>query len=282
MDQDWYAGGDDEHLAAATSAGTPSPAVLQVIRALNLLAWGLESAPQPWSVTFPNDFAALVCFTRAFRQIRAASLLCHFGYYTEVGAVLRGVYEAAGLGRLLAKEPERAERWLRDGTWFPDREVRAWLIEFRSDQKAASPYASFYKQLSQIAHPVAKSCLPLVDFEVAVPRMMLQTRFDQEAFDLHLREIAATALFTCFAFRNASVDEERLPPNWRQELYELAEEVSGRDLPHLAREWDREDARFRALVERIRRANELDEALDAEPSSWRNVRDEPASEDESE
>lgn len=147
--------GDGEHLAF--SQRVADPYLPHIRTGLFLLRSMLVTAPRPTEVTFVNDLAAVACFTRLYRQIRAATLMVAFGYYSEVPTVLRGAYEAGALGRYLAKEPEKAEKWLKKGSWIPDREVRKW---FGDEDRM---YASWYKFYSQRAHPTAKSCIPLLN-----------------------------------------------------------------------------------------------------------------------
>src|SRR5215467_11744278 len=95
--------------------------------AVNLFGDGLGLLPRcPWHDVFPNDLSATACFGRAYRQLRAAVTLLMSGYYTEARVILRSTYECAAAARMLAKDPQRAEKWLRKERWFPDREVRSW------------------------------------------------------------------------------------------------------------------------------------------------------------
>ncbi len=104
-----------------------SPRSSQLAEAFRLLGWVTQMVPQPWTATFSNDFAALACLARAVRQLDAALQLALFGYYSEVPTLVRGAYESAGLARIVAKDDEKGERWVRQGAWVPDREVRAEL-----------------------------------------------------------------------------------------------------------------------------------------------------------
>lgn len=116
-------GGDDEHRQHAASVGGRN--LSHIASALGLIGYVLESAGSNMrGNAFPNDLGSLACFTRAFRDLRAATLLAMTGYSSASRAVLRSAYEAAGLGRLLSHQPQLAEKWLRNGRWVPDREVR--------------------------------------------------------------------------------------------------------------------------------------------------------------
>jgi len=99
----------------------------------------------------------------------------------------------------------------------------------------------------------------------------LTTRFDPDAVQMLLREVAAEAVFACFALQRAMVDENMLPPLWRQRLAELAREISGQEMAHLARDWDAEQRRFEALQAHVRPADQLEDYLRTHPNSWHNV-----------
>ena len=117
---------------------------------------------------FPNDFAALACLARAYRLLRGTFTLMVWGYGTEAQVLLRSVYEAAALARMLAKDPTRAEKWVRKQQWFPDREVRSWFANAGANN-ASTPeeilkiYGTAYKQGSVRAHPTAIACMSALD-----------------------------------------------------------------------------------------------------------------------
>src|SRR2546425_6606762 len=52
---------DSEHFRRVMDAA-PDPRIPQIMTALYLIRSLLEGMPQPFEVTFPNDFAATVCF----------------------------------------------------------------------------------------------------------------------------------------------------------------------------------------------------------------------------
>jgi hypothetical protein len=241
-------------------------------RSIGLLASVIQSIPSlRWGKLEVNDFAARACFVRALRQIRAASMLAMFGYYSEIGLVLRGAYESAGLGRVLAKDPQKAERWLKKGQWFPEAEVRAWLRAGGMNSESLNDYTVGYQQLSSWAHPTAASCLRLVEIAPSGPSLRLRTYFDEEYLRHWIREITATAVFASFAVRNAAVSETVIDPRWRQDLYELAETVFERTLPHLHRDWEVERELHARYRRRVLPVAGIDERLDADPRSWRNI-----------
>jgi len=264
-------GGDSEHrLQASAIEGTHLD---QVAAALDLLSFVLTRVSDTlFEHPFPNDLGAFACFTRTFRDLRGATLLTLRGYHGQARALLRGAYEAAGLGRLLAKDPELAEKWLRKEHWIPDREVRAYIKTQTLPDDDGSPYQEFYKLASAWAHPSARSTVPLVLEPDGSVHPKLMTRFDPDAVETMLREIAAEAVFACFALQRALVDIEVLPATWRQRLAELATEVMGHEMPHLNRDWDAEQRRFEAMQAHVLPADQLEDHLRTHPNSWDNVR----------
>lgn len=232
----------------------------------------------PPDTTFSNDLAGAACMMRAFRQLEAATVLLGYGFYAEIRNLLRSAYESAGLGRTLAKSPEMAEKWLRKGRWWPDSSVRKWLEENRVVQDV-QPFRNFYKEASAWAHPTATSCLPVLSSSDQAITVEVPV-FDPSLSRQVAREIAATAVFACFAFRNAVVNEAAISPEWRRDLYELAEVIFTRPLPHLQRDWDTEQERYDALMARIRDESEAEEVLRSHPLSWSNLnRPAPSSEE---
>jgi hypothetical protein len=233
---------------------------------LTLLGLFLEWAAIPRRGEFPNVVGALACLTRAYRQLRATLVLCHFGYYSEVGLLLRGAYESAVTSRYLAKDSGAAERWLKDNTWFPDRQIRKWFA------KDPESYAEFYRYLSSMAHPTAGSAMMLLNptDDGVFPRT--SSFIDQELIESAYKGVYLTAILVCFAARNSVVAEEVIPPWWRQRLAEIAKEAGPtHSWEHLARDWEQEQHRYRDLMERIRSADELPEEMSLNPLSWTNL-----------
>jgi hypothetical protein len=241
--------------------------------AVSMFGAGLKMMPPltPES-TFANVLGGQACLHLAQRQLRAAVHLLLFGYYSEVRCLLRASYEAAGLGRMLAKEPDKAERWLRKMSWFPDREVRAWLKEagrVTDDQHA--DFGRFYGRLSSWAHPTALSALLTAEMTDESITFGLVTRPNLAHARTLLDEIAATAIFCAFALRNAAVSEQALDPEWRRDLYAAMEDLTGQVQPHLQRDWDLERAQYDRLAERTRDVAELDDELRSNPRGWHNL-----------
>jgi len=202
----------------------------------------------------------------------AAVHLLLFGYYSEVRCLLRASYESAGLGRMLAKEPDKAERWLRKMSWFPDREVRAWLRQagqVTDDQHA--DFGRFYGRLSGWAHPTALSALQTAEMTDDSITFGLVTRPDLAHARTLLDEIAATAIFCAFALRNAAVSEQALDPAWRRDLYAAMEDLTGQVQPHLQRQWDLERAHYDRLAKRTRDLAHLEDELRSNRRSWHNL-----------
>ncbi|MHB1548931.1 MAG: hypothetical protein ACYCX8_09375, partial [Acidimicrobiales bacterium] len=218
-----------------------------------------------------NDAAARACFARTLRQLRSATMLVMWGYYSEVGLVLRGAFESASLGRMLAKAPEKAERWLQKGQWFPQSDVRGWLRAGGADDDTMRVYTDGYRVLSAWAHPTAMSCASLVDFSSPQLGLQLYASFDEGEFRRWVREITATSIFACFALRNAAVDETVLSPAWRHDLYALGEAVSHKTLPHLHRDWDAEKQRYEEYRSKVQPVTGIDDRLSEHPRSWHNI-----------
>ncbi|MGP3924770.1 hypothetical protein [Streptomyces sp. 8N616] len=229
-----------------------------------------EQTVFPLDTTFPNDLAASACMNRAFRQLEAATVLLSYGFYAEIRNLLRSVYESAGLGRTLAKEPWMADKWLRKGQWWPDRKVRDWLEENRVVQDA-QPFRNYYKEASAWVHPTAASCLPGFAVDESAITWDDAPPYRPDLSRQLTMEITSTAVFACFAFRNAVVDEAAIPPEWRRDLFELAEAIDGGPHAHLERDWEAEQERYDALVARVRDAAEAEEVLRSHPRAWKNL-----------
>ncbi len=271
---------DSRHLQQVLETLDHDPRFNRMTAAVNLLGDGLGLVPRAeWSDVYANDLSAFACLIRSYRALRAASNLLLFGYYGEVRCILRGVYESAALSRMLAKEPELAEKWLRKEKWFPDREVRAWFGEATASspeeaQETAESYAKVYRQMSTWAHPTAISCLPLIKPDAnddTRPGLQLRTFFDHGAMESLIGEMTLTALFACFAFRNSLANERAIDPRWREALYDLAQQVSDTEMPHLARDWKEEQSYYEALKQKVQEVSSLREHLQNSPSSWDNL-----------
>jgi hypothetical protein len=243
-------------------------------RGVRLIRFVLDHAPQPLDHTGSNDFSSLMCIARVVRQIRAAVALSMSGYYSEVGTILRSAYEAASLGRFLAKEPKRADEWLRKQVWIPDRRVQRWLDDFLGEG-SGDDFAAYYRELSAEAHPTARACVALVKSDGNDYELVVSTTFEEDILRNCLERVAAFTLWAGFAVERAGASEEVFPPWWRQELNDLAESVVPHgDWSHRSRDWALEEAKWEALGRRVLDANQLDEELESHPSSWTNVKPE--------
>ena len=269
-DGPWLVEGHEGHVESA--AGPAAPILGQVERALGLLAWALgSSADAMQGHMFPNDLGALACFTQAFRALQGSVLLGMTGYYMQARALMRTCYESAGLGRLIAKDPQLAEKWLRKQQWVPDREVRAGIEAQTVPDGSSSPYAAHYRIASAAAHPTARATLGQVLTAGGGVRPVLSSVFVEDDLVMVLREAAALAVFACFALQRAAADERALPPAWRRDLAVLAREVTGEAMPHLDRDWDREQDEYVRLQALVLPAADLDGFLSAHPNSWVNT-----------
>lgn len=268
--------GDHDHLAWAST--TDPVRMVFITRCLDLVRWVLDApGMRAWDTAFANEVGAAVCFVRSYRAVRCAAMLTAFGYYGEVGAVLRSAYEAGSLGRMLAAEPELADRWMNEDAWFPDRQVRRWIDEHRGEGSAII-YRDLYGMLSDQTHPTRRSTMQRLVSEEHGWWVRHRTEPDPSQFEAAESIVAACALWLCYALRNSMVSEEALPPDWRRELAALREEAAalfGIDRHHLEPDWEEIDERWQTLQTRLRSAQDLDEALADHPLSWQNLKNPP-------
>lgn len=269
---DPLADGDKEHLAAFYEAS--EELIPFVYRGLFLLRTMLAARPPAVDEVQVNDFAAMACFARVYRQLRAATLLVAMGYYSEVATVLRGAFEAGAVGRYLAKQPEKAEVWLKKQEWIPDRKVRQWW----GDEDRL--YASWYRFYSARSHPTARACAPLLDIEGEHVSTKFTTTIDHDAIEGCLFEISWASLWACFALQNAAARIDILPPDWRQAVTEFASELAALmeartgvkpDFSHLERDWEKDQQQWEEFVQRLPDAPEVNRILDEHPRSVRNM-----------
>lgn len=266
------------YMEQAVPLVSTDPVLLRARKAFGLFSAGLLMVPPiEWEAVYPNDFAARACLARTFRQLRASYLLMVSGYLAEVRILLRAAYESSTLARMLAHDETRAEKWLRQQHWVADSEVRKWFAGSAPNSTGTQPdevleiYKTAYKAMSDRSHPTAMVCVSALRVDANGPVLQLETTFDEGEFRTCAAEFAATAISACFALRNAAVDERALPPQWRQDVYELAREITGSDMPHLDRDWADEQERFDRLQSRIQSAKDLVENLRRDPRSWWNL-----------
>jgi hypothetical protein len=239
-----------------------------------LIEWGLIAASntEPESL-FSNDVAAASGLIRAYQGVQAAAVLAVTGFYTEARACMRGVYESAGVARMLAHNPEMSERWMRENEWVPDRKSRAFAAEMAGgDEDAKIPHQKYYKQASASAHPSALTTLPYFFDQDGQVSPSLYPKFDADVFTAVANELTVQAVFVAYCFRNAVADTSFIPPQWLQDLARHARELSGTPMEHLDADWEERERRFRALNSRIRPIEEITEFLRAHPNSSYNVK----------
>jgi hypothetical protein len=190
--------------------------------------------------------------------------------------LLRAAYESAALSRMLGKDPSRAEKWIRKQHWFPDREVRAWFANavpnsVSTPEEILNTYGAAYRQTSTIAHPTAVACFSALHLDEEGVSPQLESIFSEDDFRNCTIEVAATAIFTCFALRNAAVSEDAIDPEWRRRLYDLARQMNDSDMPHLERDWAAEQSKYENLQRKIQSDEGLFEHLRNDPRSWDNL-----------
>ena len=177
--------------------------------------------------------------------------------------MLRGAYEAGAVGRYLAHNPDKADKWIEKTTWspkgvegwIPDREVREWFGE--TDERA---YSAIYGVLSKGAHPTAASCIPalVIGEDSYAPR--IKSQFDDDAFQESLTEILGVTLWLCFAVKNAVANPDLIRPDWSEAVADYANDVADLigervgvrpDFSHLQKDWDAEYAKYEAILKRV-------------------------------
>lgn len=279
MTQDiaWPWRGGPEHSEKMNRSKKVLARIDQVNRGLDLLAYAIGYSVTSVNITrAANELSALACYARAFPALRAATILATEGLYLEARVYVRDVYESAGLGRMLAKRPDKADEWLLRGRWIKDNEVRQYIesVVMPGASPAESPYREYYRQSSELHHPTVRGCLPLVlDGPTANCDPKLASSFDENELDAVLHEIAIESTFVSFAMINAAPGDDVVPPDWRRALVELSKELlPGADLSHLERNWQQEMERYIDLRDSVITAEELPAALDRHPNSVKNVR----------
>lgn len=184
---------------------------------------------------------------------------------------------------MLAHDATRAEKWLRKMHWFPDAEVRRWFANWGEHSSGQTPdevlrtYNTGYREMSRRSRPTALTCLSALRVDDSGPAPLLETVFVEEDFRASAVAISAVAIFACFTLRNAAVSERAIHPRWRQDLYNLAREVTGSDMVHLERDWAEEQSQYEQLQQRVQSALHLQERLQSNPNSWLNLKEPPSS-----
>jgi hypothetical protein len=273
----WIWRGVPEHGESVGKSGAVKARVEQINKGLGLIAYTIDrSADSVNAVKTANELSAVACYTRAFRGLRAATVLALEGLYLEARVYVRDVYESAGLARMLARQPAKADEWLLRDRWIKDNEVRQYIesVLMPGISSQNSPYREYYRQSSELHHPTRRGCLPLVlDSPQADCAPKLASYFDEQTLESILHEIAIETTFVSFTIVNAAPGQDVIPPDWRQALVELSKELlPGADLQHLERNWKEDVERYNNLENHIITAKDLDSALDNYPNSVKNIR----------
>lgn len=231
---------------------------------------GGASQPQ---ARFANNVAALSGLIRAYQGLQAATHLAVLGYYTESRATIRGVYESAGIARMLAHDLPQAEKWIRKDTYVPDRHSREFAAVLNGgDPDAKIPHQRYYAQASASAHPSALTTLPYLLDPEGVWRPRLYPVFDAEQFKAVAFELTAEVLFVCFCLRNALADHSLLEPRWHRTLADTARTFSGMPMEHLDDNWEARERLHEGLKQHVRPQAEVNDFLREHPNSYDNVR----------
>lgn len=232
----------------------------------------LDQTAIPADALFGNSVGGLACFAFAHRQMRAALLLLHFGFYEAVPPLLRLAFEAAECGQYLSKDPPAADRWFARPTSWPSKPVRSRL----GDRTRHGTYGRHYGMLSELSHPTARAGMSSVELdEYALRPSGPRTRPDPERVQHLALVLASTAIFGCFAFINAS-PKASTEPAWRRRLKRMAGDllrVAGADgdTDHLAEDWETAQTRWERVAHRMQDHGDLERALNEHPASWRRA-----------
>lgn len=253
--------------------------------AFELIRWALEASAQvPSDGKFSNTTAALAAFTRAFHDVQAAISLCQVHCYPQALNLTRSIFEAAGIGRTMAKSPKIADQWLR-GEWQPDRKARQFVrnvmyadAEPSDKEDAVDAYLSSYHLLSQWAHVTATSALaPYLKDSEAGYSVDLYPRFNEQALRFALKTILSQTVFLAYAIRNASARLEALGPQWLQDLDALSKEVVGSYTEELDVNYQELDKRHQNIVKNRRNRSEHKRSMKHDPDSIDNLLQDPDS-----
>lgn len=233
--------------------------------AFRLLQWALETAAQvPADGKFGNATAALAAFTRAFHDVQAAITLCQVHMYPQALNLTRSVYEAAGIGRTMAKSPKIADRWIQ-GEWQPDMKARQFVrnvmmadSEPSEKDEAVEAYLQSYQLLSQWAHTTPTSALaPYIQDSQQGYAVDLYPRFNEDALRFTLKTILQQTVFLTYAVRNAAARLEVFGAQWLKELDELGQKVADNHIEELNIDYDELEKRHQNLLRNIRNNSEF-------------------------
>lgn len=274
----WAWRGLEQHAAQAQTSDKVGTWLGHIYEGLDLIDFMIRLVTTSLNETekATNTLAALACYTRAFRGIRVATILATSGFYLEARVYARDIYESASLARMLALRPDKADSWMLANRWINDNEVRQYAQNFTAPGTPIqdSAYRHYYQLASNLHHPTARACLPLVLTDPSQPcAPQLEPAYDEHAMCNALAEIALECAFVCLTMINAAAGEEVIPPSWRQAVIEYITAVgSGTDWSHLERDWQTEGERFADLAAHVLPADQLAEHLKDHPNSLDNVR----------
>lgn len=227
------------------------PNVAFALRFIRTFIADREIAPE---MLFANEAAVSLLFGRVYHQLRAATFLARHGYYTEVWSILRAAYECVSLGRYLAKNPERADSWLK-GEWIREREVHKSTPHMKDDSD------KLYRHLSDMTHPTLRSSAILLDRAKENFALDLAQPYAEDAFVNCMENIDAVALWACLALRNCLPSRGHVPPEAQQTLEFLAQRVvPSDDWSNLRKEWENALAENERKASAARPAVQLSEA----------------------
>jgi hypothetical protein len=247
------------------------PEMMKAAKAVMLFqSVALAKTEYPWATTFANELAAGACMARAARHLDAAMVLTSYGFHSEVRALLRGIYEAVGLGRTFAKDlrnhGELAQKWLKDGAYWADKVVRKWIGESGFlPETEVTKYRSTYWRLSAYSHPTRISCTSLFTEQADGLTLDVEPEFDRDATRATYLEIAWMAVFACQAFRKAVATEDKIEPSWHTALDELMQQLIRELPPELALDTQAEQARYDAVAGKLQPMENLDAAVRGDP-----------------
>lgn len=274
MSDDWFTTADNTHLASLSAMSTEAQDALSLAYAATAhVLIPLEQTNIPADGIGANALAGSACLGLAHRHLRAALLLLHYGYYEGVPPLLRAAFEAAECGQYLSKNPEAADRWVRRPTSWPRKEVRRRLGKVTEQ----SEYVRGYALMSDRTHPTVKAAGGSVFLDGKHLRVRI-LRDSPESDPVYFLAVwlTATAVFTCFAMRNAN-PQGSMEPRWLEGVVYFANALNDCvggvfDLDHLVEDWDQEQARWESIVDKLIPSDDLDRVLEDHPESWRRAR----------
>ena len=138
--------------------------------------------------------------------------------------------------------------------------------------KSSFAHDLFYDFVSKYSHPLAKSTLQFLFNPADENQPALYPVVEEKRFKDCALLITATAVVVAYALRNAAADFTALPAEWHQRLAAAARKVSGHPLSHVESNWEAHQARYEAIRKEMRHDNELDDALNSDPTSMRNAK----------